>query len=199
MHGRGALLDTVEVFRGKHGKPADLVGPFPGYRDGEALAYEFQLPQCFEPWPGRSRIDRTFVLPDLGISFANPCWRRWHKPDGSIADTEPQGPDSWYVDLVAVHREGDVYTCLDLYIDVMITGDGRGYRILDLDEYADAMAAGHLSLQEGIDGLRRWQAFLDRHLHDPPWNPGQWRDFPPRCIGKLQGLEEPLGRVVTVE
>lgn len=190
-------MEPVEVYRGKHREPTDLFGPLPGYRDGEALAYEFQLPTSFEPWPGRSRIERTFVLLDFGISFANPCWWRWHKPDGTIGTSEPEGRDSWYVDLVSIERSGNTYTILDLYIDVVVTTDDRGYRVLDLDEYADAMATGALGLEEGLDGLRRWQTFLDEHLHDNAWESSGWPDFPPERIRGLRELGQPLGDVVT--
>ena len=99
-------MDPVKVFRGKHRDREDLFGPLPGYRHENVVAYEFELPESFEPWPDRSRLERTFVLLDVGVSFANPCWKRWRRPDGSIGTSEPEGPDSWYVDLISV--EGGV-------------------------------------------------------------------------------------------
>jgi predicted RNA-binding protein associated with RNAse of E/G family len=42
--------------------------------------------------------------------------------------------------------------------------DGLHYRMLDLDEFADAVDAGLLTLEQGTDALRRWQRFIDRHL-----------------------------------
>ena len=59
-------MDSVKIFRGKHRDPSDLFGPLPGYRHGNVVAYEFELPVSFEPWPGRSRLERTFMLLDLG-------------------------------------------------------------------------------------------------------------------------------------
>ena len=76
-------LERVEVFRGKHAD-ADLFGPLPGFKDGDVVAYEFELPERFEPWPGRSRVERTFVLLDVGVSFANPCWFCCTNADGSV-------------------------------------------------------------------------------------------------------------------
>ena len=190
-------MHDVKVFRGKHTHRGDLFGPLPGRRHGNVVAYEFELPKTFEPWPGRSRLERTFVLLDLGVSIANPCWRRWHRPDGRIGTNEPEGRDSWYVDLISVESAADNYTFLDLYVDAVVTFDDRGYRVLDLNELADAMESGDLSSSEVCDGLRRWQAFLDGHLHGPAWEPGQWHDFPPKCISELQDLEAPLGEVVT--
>ena len=73
---------------------------------------------------------------------------------------------------------------------------------LDLDELADAIEGGEFTLAEAMDGLRRWQRFLDTHLHrfervDPRQDrfgqldvlPG-WRDFPPAAIASLAALRE---------
>lgn len=56
------MADPVQVWRGPHGEPERLFGPLPGLRSGSLVAYEFELPPRFEPWPGRSRLERTFVL-----------------------------------------------------------------------------------------------------------------------------------------
>src|SRR3974377_100138 len=70
----------------------------------------------------------------------------------------------------------------DLYIDVLVPTDGRHQRLLDLDEFADAIEAGQLDVSTAIDGLRRWQRFLDRHLHAARDPHDQWTDFPPRRL-----------------
>jgi hypothetical protein len=44
----------------------------------------------------------------------------------------------------------------------MVPTDGRHYRMLDLDEFADAIAKGLVSTETAIDALRRWQTFLNR-------------------------------------
>lgn len=118
-------MKQVEVWRGRHGDPVPLLGPLPGVRSDDTVAYEFRLPGRFEPWPGRTLLERVFVL-------------------------------------------------------------------LDLDEFADAIEAGQLDIGTAADGLRRWQRFLDRHLHaarDPRTASGPTsrrggcgglRRFPPR-------------------
>jgi Protein of unknown function (DUF402) len=179
-----ALAQPVEVMRGGHGEDR-LFGPLPGARHGGAVAYEFELPDSFEPWPGRTPLERTFVLLDLGVSFANPCWARWLKPDGTVVDRGPEGSDTWYVDLVAVEQDGNRYTFRDLYIDVMVPMDGRRHRMLDLDEFADAIDNGSLTIAQATDALRRWQRFLDRHLHAERAPVGAWTDFPPAAIQPL--------------
>jgi len=185
--------------RGRHGDVGPLFGPLPGVRLGEVVAYEFELPARFEPWPGRTRLERTFVLLDVGVSFANPCWVRAGNPDGSVFEVDPKGADSWYVDLVTVDVQGDRYTFRDLYIDVIIPTDGRHHRMLDLDEFADAMAEGTLSLEDAIDGLRRWQRFLDRYLHADRWPQAEWSDFPPASIRSLFELPAPFADPVRWE
>jgi len=193
------MIERVQVIRGRHGDVGSLFGPLPGVRLGEVVAYEFELPARFEPWPGRTRLERTFVLLDVGVSFANPCWVRAGNPDGSVFEVDPEGADSWYVDLVTVDVQGDRYTFRDLYIDVIIPTDGRHHRMLDLDEFADAMAEGTLSLEDAIDGLRRWQRFLDRYLHADRWPQAEWSDFPPASIRSLFELPAPFADPVRWE
>jgi hypothetical protein len=185
-------IEPVEVLRGTHKDLAFQFGPLPGFRLGDVVAYEFELPERFEPWPGRTRLERTFVLLDVGVSFANPCWMRATRPDGTVVEVDPRGRDSWYVDLVTVEAHGNRYFFRDLYIDVIVPTDGRHYRMLDLDEYADALRDSTVSLDVAIDGLRRWQRFLDRYLHAGRWPLGSWSDFPPRSIRPLSELPAPF-------
>jgi Protein of unknown function (DUF402) len=156
------------------------------------LAYEFQLSRRFTPWPGRTLLERVFVLLDLGVSMSLPPWRC--TPTVSRGESEP---GTWYVDLVQVTTRPGSVTVRDLYIDVMVPTDGRHQRLLDLDDYADAMEAGRLEASLAIDGLRRWQRFLDRHLHAAREPQEGWTDFPPRRLRELAALPAPLGPVVT--
>ena len=133
---------------------------------------------------------------DVGVSFSDPCWATRRDDDGTVFENDSDGLVAWYVDLVKVDVAGNRYAFGDLYIDVMIPMDGRHYRILDLDEYADAMAAEMVSSDDAIDGLRRWQRFLDRHLHVGLWPSAGWSDFPPESIRALAELPAPLGEPV---
>ena len=190
----------VEVWRGAHGDPVPPFGPLPGIRIGDTLAYEFQLPDRFVPWPGRSRLERVFVLLDLGVSMARPCWRRMRTPDGEVdgIDAALDEPKTWYVDLIEVRHEEDRIILRDLYIDVMVPTDGRHQRMLDLAEFAHAMERGHLDTATAVDALRRWQRFLDRHLHEGRDPVSRWTDFPPQRVRALSALPGPLGPVITV-
>jgi len=134
-------MQQVEVWRGAHGDPVPPVGPLPGVRDGATLAYEFQLPQRFEPWPGRTRLERVFVLLDLGVGMTEPCWQQMLTRDGRTVtgvDGDRPAPATWYVDLLHVTIEPSWIVVRDLYLDVMVPTDGRHQRLLDLDEFADA-------------------------------------------------------------
>ncbi|GAB3880821.1 hypothetical protein GCM10029964_035870 [Kibdelosporangium lantanae] len=182
----------VAVWRGAHGDPEPLFGPLPGVRLGDTLAYEFQLPERFVPWPGQTRLERVFVLLDLGVSMSVPVWR-----SAGATDRTAAGPTTWYVDLVHVATTPDSIIVRDLYVDVMVPTDGRHARLLDLDEFADAIEAGQLDVGTAVDGLRRWQRFLDRHLHAARDPVGTWTDFPPRRLRDLEVLPSPLGPVVT--
>ncbi len=190
----------VEVWRGAHGDPVPPFGPLPGIRIGDTLAYEFQLPDRFVSWPGRTLLERVFVLLDLGVSMARPCWRRMRTPDGDVngIDAGLLKPTTWYVDLIQVTHTEDRIILRDLYIDVMVPTDGRHQRMLDLDEFADAIEQGRLDTATAVDALRRWQHFLDRHLHDGRDPAAEWTDFPPQRVRALSALPGPLGPVVTV-
>jgi hypothetical protein len=185
-------VEQVEVWRARHGDPVPLFGPLPGIRLDDTLAYEFELPARFVPWPGGTLLERVFVLLDLGVSMSIPSWRSRRG-----VNRDEIGPDTWYVDLVHVTPGQDSIIIRDLYIDVLVPTDGRHQRVLDLDEFADAIEAGQLDVGLAIDGLRRWQRFLDRHLHSARQPHHQWTDFPPQRLRDLAALPAPLGPIVT--
>jgi hypothetical protein len=155
--------------------------PVPALRDGIALAWNFtHEPGAVSPNAGRTLTERDYVLLDVGVKLVNPCWWGFRERD------------TWYVDLVTVEQLGSLYIIKDLFIDLVIPTDGRPYRTLDLDEFGDAIEAGTIDLATAVDGLRRWQRFLDRYVHTS----GQidtkvgWTDFPPHQIEVLADLPE---------
>jgi Protein of unknown function (DUF402) len=193
-------IEPAEVWIGRYGDPVPLFGPLPGVRAGPVLAYEFALPDSFEPRPGGSLLQRTFALLDLGVSMGIPCWRQMRAPDGTIIRSQNYDSGlapSWYVDLVHVTSEGSSVILRDLYLDVMVPVDGRHQRMLDLEEFADAIGDGTVPVPVALDGLRRWQAFLDRCLHHGRDPRSGWTDFPPAAIAGLAAWPAPLGPIVT--
>lgn len=149
----------------------------PALRDGTVLGWNYRAPDT-------GTIGRSFLLIDLGVKLTiPPIWIL-------------RGDPIWYVDLAMVTREDDLYRILDLDIDCFVPVDGRPYRMLDLDEFADALDDGEFTRAEVTDGLRRWQRFLDAHLH--LFGPGDvrpgWRDFPPAAIASLASLPHDVFR-----
>ena len=188
------------MWQGRFGDPVPLFGPLPGIRDGDVVAYEFALPTRFEPWPGRTRLERVFVLLETSVGLTLPCWRTVVTPQGrSLPGVDAAHTEgiTWYIDLLQVTDHGSEVIVRDLYIDVMVPTDGRHYRQLDLDEFADAIDAGVVPAEVATDALRRWQLFLDRHLHRDRDPTAKWTDFPPKAIKELAALPAPLGPVVT--
>ncbi|MDQ2874456.1 MAG: DUF402 domain-containing protein [Actinomycetota bacterium] len=143
-----------------------------GHRDGDAVVYDWGF-----SLHGVDHQQRSFVLLDTGFQISQPV-------------IFPEQQRGWsYCDLVHVVDKGDAVHVDDHWIDVIVGPPDHPYRVLDLDEYADAIAAGQVDTATGIDGLRRTQAFLDRHLnrrHDV--SRGSWPDFPPRSIAALASL-----------
>jgi hypothetical protein len=142
-------MEQIEVWRGRHGDPVPLLGPLPGVHTDDVLAYEFELPSRFVPWPGRTRLERVFVLLDLGVSMSCPPWRRTAR-----TSREASGPDTWYVDLVYITAQPGAFVIRDLYIDVMVPTDGRWQRFLDRHLHAARDPAG------------QWTDFPPRRLRE---------------------------------
>lgn len=194
-------MHPVQVWRGAFGDPAPLFGPLPGVRSGQVIAYEFALPERFEPRPGRTRLERAYVLTDVGVGMAVPCWLTARTAGGEVVrgvDAAVTGEGTtWYVDLLQVTERENEIIIRDLYIDVMVPTDGRHHRLLDLDEFADAIDQGRMTIDVAVDALRRWQSFLDTYLYGGRDPRAGWSDFPPRAIAALEALPGPLGPVVT--
>jgi hypothetical protein len=154
-------------------------GSYPGIRSGRVCAYEFSVPEHYEI-RGTDRTQRAFVLLDEHIQLQNP-----------LTFLEPF-EEWWYVDLVQVH-EGDLdITVVDHWLDVAVPPDGQPYRVMDGDEFADAVADGKITLEQATNGIRRLQEFLDRYLHGPLDVRGfdalatGWHDFPPKALAVVR-------------
>ena len=143
-----------------------------GHRDGSAIVYDWGF-----TWRGAEHEQRSFLLLDTGFQINQPVF----------FTGEQQG--WWYCDLVRVADDGDTVSVEDHWIDIIVGPPDHPYRVLDLDEYGDAICAGQIDVATGVDGLRRTQIFLDTHLnrrHDTRRD--SWPDFPPRAIAELAKL-----------
>lgn len=123
------------------------------------------------PAPGRAQFHylESWLLPGLGLRFTD----FWFNP-GYERDQD------FYLDVVTVDRDGDVWRSTDWYLDIAVR-DGRGLEVLDTDELLAASAAGLLSpadarralevTYEAVAGLaahgykvRAWLSSLDIEL-----------------------------------
>jgi len=167
MPGESAALLPVTVVRNGSVRAA-------GLRCGEVVAYDWGFRQ-----DGIDHVQRSFVLLDDGVQINRPvvfpaAQRGW-----------------WYCDLVGLVDEGDVLRVDDLWIDVIVGPPGHPYRLLDLDEYGDAIASGRLGVAAAVDGLRRMQSFLDRRLNRRHEADRSRPDFPPAAVEALLTVELP--------
>lgn len=131
------------------------------------------------PWQvaGRPKIDRSFLLLSEGVQLTCPSVFTGHLEGG------------WYIDLVDVETVPDGLAVHDRYLDLLILPNRRRYEILDLDELAEALTAGLITLEVATRALRNTQAFIDRHLREDAADPSTpWPDFPPRAIAALAEL-----------
>ena len=161
-----AEFEPVKVMRG-------AFGPFPGVRMGRVAAYEFPLRDVDFVRPGEARQDRSYLLLDDGIQMSCP----------------PGFPEQqagwWYVDLVEIHEDGNQIAVIDHYLDVIVGPPDHYYRVLDMDEFGDAVAKLKLTFEQAVTGLRNFQRFLDTHLNRRHETARGWPDFPPRAIRPL--------------
>jgi hypothetical protein len=90
--------------------------------------------------------------------------------------------DRWYIDLVSI-RWADAHTLEldDLWVDVIVEGSGPTYRIIDLEELADALRQGTAQIERLVTPLHCLQRFLDSHLHGG-------KDFPPAVLQPFQQI-----------
>ncbi len=162
-------LEPLQVLRGEY-------GPFPGVRLGRIACYDFPLRDGDYVRPGELRRDRSFLLLDHGIQLSRP----------------PGFPEEqagwWYIDLVEIEERGSDLTVTDHYLDVIVGPPGHYYRILDMEEFGDAIDEGKLTSSQAVTGLRNFQWFLDTHLNRRHDLTLEWPDFPPAAIRPLQQL-----------
>jgi hypothetical protein len=103
----------------------------------------------------------------------------WLLDEGVQLVYEPFGwSDEWYVDIVRFEAVDGGYRVVDEYLDVIVEGNGPVYRMVDLDELADALGTGQITADRAAEALRCAQRFVDRYLHrGAPFPPPQLREF----------------------
>ena len=96
---------------------------------------------------------------------------------------EPWGwKERWYIDVVQIEwLDADMLKLDDLYLDIIVEGNGPTYRLIDIEELADALLNRQVSIEVLHAPLHGLQRFLDNHLHGG-------KDFPPAAIQPFQAV-----------
>ncbi len=87
-------------------------------------------------WESFERQER-WILPEAGLSVARFDW----KP---TARRQP----SWYIEPDLITVSGDVFDTRDGFLDLEVY-EGVRYEVEDLDEFAEALASGEITFDEG--------------------------------------------------
>lgn len=132
-----------------------------------------------EPRPAHPVRQRVYVLPQEQVQLQQPV--AWPAEDR----------DWWYVDLIEVDEQGDRLLLRDDFVDFIVGPPDRPYRVVDLEEYADALDDGRVSAARVAEGLRAVQAFAEAHLHRKPHSEPPWPDFPPAALSPLLEVQVP--------
>ena len=111
------------------------------------------------------------------------------RSDGSVVHFDGPVFVSDDVDVVECFVGDGEVTVLDRFIDFIVPARASPYRVLDMEELADALSEGHISIGAAAKALRAAQAFVDTYLHRVGERQGPtWKDFPPASIAPY--LEE---------
>ena len=122
---------------------------------------------------------RFFVMPDECVMFAD---------ESSLEQVIPDA--SWYIHIVdAVEVEPATWLIEDRELDIIVEGDLRTYRVIDLDDFGRALCEGRISLPDARRLLERVQLFLDFYLHQGKFPPEEIR---PWMDGKLNPRPVPI-------
>ena len=144
------------------------VGVFDGHSDGEVVHFDglvFLSDQVVA-------LQRNYLIVSEGVKLTRPA--RWDDDWRSGA---------WYVDVVECIVQGSQVVVFDRYIDFIVPASASPYRVLDLDEFGEALSQGAVSLEAAARALRSAQSFVDTYLHRRGQaQGGSWRDFPPASV-----------------
>jgi predicted RNA-binding protein associated with RNAse of E/G family len=90
---------------------------------------------------------------------------------------EPWGwKEEWYADLINIEYVNNLEIKItDLYIDIIIEGNGPTYRMIDFEDVVKALVRNEIQAEQLEKPFKKLQEFLDSHLH-------KGKDFPPTAI-----------------
>lgn len=123
---------------------------------------------------------RFFVMPEKCVMFAD---------ESSLEQIIPNA--SWYIHIVdATEPKPGIWVIQDRELDVVVEGDLRTYRVIDLDDFGQALCEGRICLPDARRLLERVQQFLDAYLHQEGMFPPE--EICPWTKGRLDPRPVPL-------
>ncbi|MCX5758007.1 MAG: hypothetical protein NTU83_05800, partial [Candidatus Hydrogenedentes bacterium] len=146
-----------------------------GYRANGLFYFDFET--------NEAKAIRFFVLPEECVMLVHRPW-----PPDFAPYTE------WLVHLVDAYAQDEerrVWQVVDREIDIIVEHDLQTYRLIDLNDYGEAIADGRLSLDDARRLLIALQAFLDKYLHGGGL-------FPPAEINRCP-VEDPQPQLKDIE
>jgi hypothetical protein len=164
----------------RRGEGIGLVNGVPA-EQAEAVAVAWRM----HDWQARPavRVGRVLMRDELAGPHRGPRRVFWLLDEGVQLIYEPFGwIDEWYVDVVCIQARRDdgrlTYHVTDEYADIIVEGMGPAYRMIDLDQLADALSAASIDSARAAEALRCAQRFVDQYLHrGGPFPPPQIRGF----------------------
>ncbi|GAA4785091.1 DUF402 domain-containing protein [Actinomycetospora chlora] len=146
-------IETFDVAGGTNTDPKGFVRAVDVYRE---TPFGLYLSRPMPDHPTLTHL-RSWLLPGLGIRVTDFSWKPGHE---RLQDH--------YLDVVDIARDGAVWRTEDHYVDLVVH-TGERTEVLDLDELAEAVAAGLLDTDRAARALttsHRTLAGLAEHGHD---------------------------------
>jgi len=146
-------IETFDVAAGTNTDPKGFVRAVEVYRE-EPFGLYVSRPMVDHPTLTHLR---SWLLPALGVRVTDFSWRPGHERQ-----------QDHYLDIVDITRDGTTWWTEDHYIDLVVH-TGEHTEVLDLDEFAEAVAAGVLDARRAERALgtsHRTLAGLAGHGHD---------------------------------
>jgi predicted RNA-binding protein associated with RNAse of E/G family len=146
-------IETFNVKSGTNTDPKGIVREVEEYRVEPFGLY------LARPTPGRAQFHylESWLLPDLGLRITDFWFQPGHERN-----------QDFYVDIVKAHRDGEVWTATDLYLDIVLR-EKIGLEVIDSDELLEASASGLLSTEDSLRALETTYATVDglaKHDYD---------------------------------
>jgi hypothetical protein len=145
--------ETFDVAAGTNTDPKGFVRSVEEYR---VEPYGLYLSRAMDGHPSLAWVD-SWLLPELGIRVTDWWFHPGHERD-----------QDFYIDIVDVTRDGDVWRTVDHYLDIVVR-TGRDAQVIDLDEYVEAVAHGVLdpaAAQRALAASHRTVDALAAHGYD---------------------------------